>query len=192
MSNTDTIPGFSIEAMQSGDERAFEQLFRHFYKVLYFFTKRLTGDTFAAEEICAAVLFKLWQRRRDFDNLKPIKAFLYICAKNACLDYLDRQQRKDRHYKALRNVSEITEERILDDLYRAEVIHQVYYAIEQLPHKYAQIMKLAYIKGLKNNEIAHVLNMPLSTVNTQKARGLAALKKLLPRHFFTILLTMFP
>lgn len=46
------------------------------------------------EEIVQDTLFKLWQRRNDFDNYQSVKAFLYISTKNACMDGIDSEQRK--------------------------------------------------------------------------------------------------
>ncbi|GAA4306196.1 RNA polymerase sigma factor [Compostibacter hankyongensis] len=192
MSKTDSIPGFSIEAMQSGNEQAFEVLFRYFYKMLYFFSKRITDDTAVAEEITTGTFLKLWQRRGDFYHIAAIKSFLYISARNACLDYLDARQRKIRHYRALDDLAGDAEEHILDEIFRTEVLQQIYHAMDQLPARYSEVLKLAYMEGLQNTDIARQLQVPLSTINTRKARGLAALKKLLPRHSFVLLLGLLP
>jgi DNA-directed RNA polymerase specialized sigma24 family protein len=46
---------------------------------------------------------------------------------------------------------------------------------------------MAYVDGMKNEEIAETLSLPQSTVRNQKARGLVALKKSLPDGVFSLL-----
>jgi RNA polymerase sigma-70 factor (ECF subfamily) len=182
---------FSIESLQNGDERAFEVLFQHLYKGLCFFAAKISKNSMVAEEIASASLLKYWERRRNFDNLKAIKTFLYITVRNAALNQQESAHLRQNYYQDYAGGTENYEEPILDALFEAEVMERIYFAIEQLPSKYGTIIKLAYLEGKKNVEIAKELNIPASTVNTQKARGLSELKKLLPRQTLTILTFLF-
>lgn len=85
-------------------------------------------------------------------------------------------------YRNLGGYSTISEDDILVEIYRSELMQQLCSAIEQLPDKYGYGIKMAFIDGLKNHEIAEKLGIPVSAVNTQKARGLVALRKILPKH----------
>lgn len=193
MEQENYIPeSFSIEALQSGDERAFEAVFRIYFKPLRYFARQITNDQEAAADAATESLLKFWDHRQNFDNFQSVRAFLYISTKNACLDHLDAVHRRGSHHEAFANQTDFSENDILDEIYKAEVLQQVYYAIDQLPEKYGKILKLSYIEGLKNKEIAEKLDIPVSTVNTQKARGLDVLKKSLPKHSFLLLLAILP
>src|SRR5690606_36326833 len=116
------------------------------------------------------VLLKLWEKRRDFEDRNTIKAFLYISAKNACLNQLDKETRRRKREDALAAATGVTEESVMAGIYHAEALRNVCEAIDRLPEKYARVVRMAYIEGMDNDEIAGELGLPQSTVRNQKAR----------------------
>lgn len=171
---------FSIEALQKGSEHAFEAVFKAYYQALCYFGEKIIGDAQLAEEVAESVLLKLWEKRRDFANTNAIKAFLYISAKNACLNQLDKETRRHKRENIVANTAKVTEETLIAGIYHAEALRNICEVIEKLPEKYAKVVRMAYLDGMKNEEIAKGLNLPQSTVRNQKARGLAALRKQFP------------
>jgi RNA polymerase sigma-70 factor (family 1) len=176
--------------LQSGDEQAFDQLFRKFYPGLCFFARRFTPFQGTAEEIVQDTLFKVWQRRENFDNYSSLKAFLYISTKNACRDSADKEQRKlnREHNWFLENdqVEPDAEENII----YTEVLIEISQALDKLPEQCRKVMKMSYEQGMNGKEIAEVLQLSVSTVNNQKARGVSLLRKLLTTNTFTILMVL--
>jgi RNA polymerase sigma-70 factor (ECF subfamily) len=67
-------------------------------------------------------------------------------------------------------------------------MHQVFLAVQNLPPKYQQLFNLLYVQGKEVKEIALELNLPLSTVKSQKGRTLELLRKQLPHLGILILL----
>ncbi len=182
------LTDFDIKALQSGDEHAFEMVFRSYFRPLCYLARQITKDAESAADAATESLVKFWELRQNFDNFQSIRAFLYISTKNKCLDHLDAIHRRENHHQAFASQANFFEDNILDEIYKAEVLQHVYYAVDQLPEKYGKVLKLSYIEGLKNKEIAKRLDIPISTVNTQKARGLNMLKKILPKHSLILLL----
>ena len=65
---------------------------------------------------------------------------------------------------------------------------EIYSVIEGLPPAMRRISKLAYLEGLKNNEIAEQLDISVETVKVQKKRALKQLRlKLNPESLLTLL-----
>jgi len=65
---------------------------------------------------------------------------------------------------------------------------EIYSIIEGLPPAMRRISKLAYLEGLKNNEIAAQLDISVETVKVQKKRALKQLRlKLNPESLLTLL-----
>lgn len=52
-----------IARIRAGDERAFEELFRRYYRELSLYAARIDPSEGSAEEIVQDVFFKVWQRR---------------------------------------------------------------------------------------------------------------------------------
>jgi RNA polymerase sigma-70 factor (family 1) len=179
-----------LALLKNGDEQAFDQLFRKFYPGLCFFARRIIPVHGIAEEIVQDTLFKVWQRRADFDDYSSLKAFLYISTKNACRDSLDKEQRKlDRdHNWFLKNAG--IEADVEDNIIYTEVLIEISRALDKLPEQCRKIMKMSYEQGMSGKEIAAAMQLTVSTVNNQKARGITLLRKILSANSFTILLVV--
>jgi RNA polymerase sigma-70 factor (ECF subfamily) len=76
------------------------------------------------------------------------------------------------------------------DIIRAEFYGELYRAIHTLPPECRKIFTMLYIEGKTVRETAEELGLALSTVKTQKARGLAALKKKLRPYLYCLLMAM--
>lgn len=60
---------------------------------------------------------------------------------------------------------------------KAEIIYEIYTVVESLPPKCQQIIRLGYIQGMKNMDIAERLDISVSTVKTHKRLGLSILRR---------------
>ena len=69
------------------------------------------------------------------------------------------------------------DETIFAKLTRMDVSRQVHAAVRSLPPMCSRVIWLSYLDGLKNQEIAQLLQISVHTVKNQKARGLYLLKK---------------
>ena len=82
------------------------------------------------------------------------------------------------------------EEDVSEKIIRAEVVNELFKAIELLPAACREIFRLGYIEGLSNPKIAEVLDVSVNTVKTQKQRGIKILRNVLrPEAIFLLLLT---
>jgi len=166
-----------VALLRNSDERAFDLLFRRFYPSLCFFARRFVSVEGMAEEVVQDSLFKLWQRRKDFENYNAVKAFLYISTKNACRDGADQEQRKLNRDNQWYLQQEIMEQDAEDHMIKAEVLMEISKVINQLPEQCRRVMKMSYEQGMSGKEIAEIMGVSVSTVNNQKARGLSLMRK---------------
>lgn len=63
-----------------------------------------------------------------------------------------------------------------NEIMRAELLHEIYMAMEKLPEKCGQIFKMIFVDELSTFEIAGKLQINIQTVRTQKARAIALIK----------------
>lgn len=175
-------------AFQRGEEKGFDFFYRELYPSLCFFANRITKDIFEAEDIVSHAFIKIWQRHSQFNNAKNIRAYLYQIVRNDCLKFLNQKSRLVEVQNEIRYLSAPELNNNCEaDIIRAEFYGQLYKAIETLPTECRKIFKLLYIQGKTVKETSHELNLSVSTVKTQKARGLVVLRKKL----ITILLAFF-
>ncbi|RKT01753.1 RNA polymerase sigma factor [Chryseobacterium defluvii] len=173
-----------LKELRKGSDLAFECIYRHFQPSLIFFARRLliNFDIGESEEIVQDVFLKLYDKRKSFDSLSKVKAFLYLSTKNSCLNKIEKEKVQRKRFDLyIETFSEEDESFITSEIIYAEVVREVGLAIEELPEK-CRIIIREFLDGNKNaKEIAEKLNITVSTVNNQKARGILLLKQKLSR-----------
>lgn len=193
MAYEELIQGFSIEAFQEGHEAALQQVFDRFYASIQYMNKSLLEGDPISEEITQDTFLKLWNRRQNFSSLDKIKAFLYLAAKNACLDYIKTQQRKKRRIDLFTQSQQEEWESDADRaIIREEVLRTIAAAIETLPEQCRQVIRMAYLNGKNASEIAAAIGVTASTVRSQQSRGISLLRKKLTGRQFALFLSLLP
>ena len=180
-----------LSRFRLGDEKALNQIFNSFYNRLCLYTNQFANNSDIAEELAIDAFQKLWLRRADFFNIQALKSFLYVCTRNAALNYLDKEQRRSKKMFAFLNQEEAVEEPIVTNIIYAEIWNEIQQEINSLPEQCAKIIKLLYEMDLSPDEIAVQLNISRNTVYSQKFRGLAILKKKLSSSHFALLLAIY-
>lgn len=165
-----------MEALRKGEPEALQSLLKLYYGALCLFAERMVTDRQAAEDIVGEAFIKLWKRRDNFATVQNIKAFLYISTRNAALNLLKQAKRESLSKKQLAYLSEEQGAFVLNDMVRAEVLREIMQEIDKLPEQCGKVLKLGYLQGMKNQEIATMLNISVHTVKNQKARAIQLLK----------------
>lgn len=157
---------------------AFDQLFRNHYSVLVLFARKLIQDRPAAEDIVSEVFCKLWERQLRFATPESAKAFLYISTRNACINFL---QRGELHAGIREKIGKANangyEDYALNHMISTEVSRQLIRYVDALPAECRRIMRMSFLEGIPNCEIAKKLQLSVNTVRNQKARGIHLIRK---------------
>jgi RNA polymerase sigma-70 factor (family 1) len=167
----------TISGFQQGSKAAFAEVYNMYYSRLYFFIKKLIDDREEAQDITAETFVKLWNLRANFETQQNIKAFLYITARNACLDFLRHQQRQQNNKQEFTYLAMQSDDIALQhDEVQIEVLKQIHSEIENLPTQCRKIFKMAYLERLKNAQIADLLGLTEQTIRNQKTRAIKILR----------------
>lgn len=170
-----------MASLKNGDTHALRIIHGHYYHSLHVFADNLLGDIPGAEETLTDIFLMLWKKHQDFDTLQNIKAFLFISTRNACINLVKQFQRDSIRKRGLRNyLSPDHEEFALNHMIRAEWLQQIYQAIEDLPPRCRHILKLSYVEGMSNVQIAEQAKLSVNTVKNHKVRGLNLLRRKCP------------
>ena len=169
--------GFSIQSFQRGDQHAFNFIFDRYYRSLCYFANRFIPARPMAEDITQEAFVRLWEKHDAFSCQQSIKAFLYIITRNACLNFIKHcnREKKNEHHWGF--TWDETEDCILTNLTRSEVLKEILAAIDGLPPECRKVIQLCFIEGFENREIAQQLSLSVHTIKNQKARGLYLLRK---------------
>lgn len=179
-------------APKEWDEDTFHELYKQYYKALASYAYQFVGVDETAEDIVQDVFAILWENKSSYNNLAALKAFLYNTTRNKAIDILRHRHSQKRYMnKAMENgmpfrINPDGEEEFFDE----EIYRQLFIAIHELPERQREIFILK-MKGKKYKEIAHELDISLSTVKTLRQRAFNTIKKKLNQEAFTLFLLLF-
>lgn len=179
-----------LQRLGSGDKEVFAHIFREYYSALCAFAEKIIGSPDDVEDLVEEVFEKLWNRKPHFENIRHLKDFLYKVTRNACLDFIKNSiHRKERQARFLQTENDVESASDLC-LIRAEVYREIYREIMALPEQCGKIIRMGYIEGKRNEEIARELDLSVQTVKNQKSRGILLLKLRLSPELFVLLALM--
>jgi len=170
-----------------GEESVFDQVFRNYYAALCDFSQRYLHNKEDAEETVEQLFVNLWNKKPVFSDSDHMRAFLYRSVFNGCMNMLRSNQRQVKRENIYSLDTSFTEESFLHNMLRSETIGMIYREIDSLPDHYSKVIRMAYVDGLKNEEIAAQLNLSVQTVKNYKNKGISLLKTKLPGDLLQIL-----
>lgn len=178
---------------QGGNEQAFDRIFIHFYPLLCVFAERILHDELVGQDIAQDCLIKAWNRRNDFPDFPKLKSFLYTCVRNACFNELEKEKVKIKYQSTIEKSEPADDYNPLKEIIYAEVIGRIFAKVDTLPEKCRKVIRMTFMDGKSPKEIAEELNISISTVNSQKMRGLQLLKgKLSDKDFLIAVALLLP
>ena len=170
------------------DRSTFETHFDAFFRPLCAFGYRFIADAETIQDLVQSVFVSFWDQRGNFENEKAVKSFLYTSVKNKCLNHLKHLSVRQKHEEQL--IYELESgQPYTHQILEEDVFHRLYQEIENLPKSARKIMLLA-LKGLKNKEIAEILDISENTVKTQKKIAYSKLKDKLSGTMMNILMSL--
>ncbi|MBN2481598.1 MAG: RNA polymerase sigma-70 factor [Bacteroidales bacterium] len=164
-----------ITSLRSGDISAYESLFRQYYAALVLFAAKYVSDIDLAREIVQDFFVRLYEKRVSISIDVSIKSYLYRSVYNSCINYLNQRNIHEKHASNIR-LESVMEEDVENEIMTIDLQQKIFEIIEELPLKCRQIFKMNRFEGLKNEEIARMLNLSKRTVETQISKALKILR----------------
>lgn len=165
------------------DAEDFKAIFNLYYPGLCAFATRFILDAEDAKDVVSGIFFKLWVDKTILRKDLNVKGYLYATVRNACIDFLRSEKRKNNAYVQLAAL--LDDEQFFNELLKAEVLQEIYAEIASLPGQCREVFQKLYMEGLTYAEVAGQLNLSEQTVRNHKARAVLMLKrKLFPDSLF--------
>ncbi len=182
-------------AFQQGDEQALAYFYHEFHPVLSLYAHRWVEDRFTAEEIASEALVKTWKMHWKLDSYGAIRAYLYKVVQRDSIAYIRKEKKRTAMHQQSQPSQSISDTPF-DHVVRSEVYRIIHTALKDLSPANRKVIVMHYLEGKTTGQIARELKLHRSTVNTQKTKGLAALRKSLLRPmlilFYLIVKIFFP
>ncbi|PXX95390.1 RNA polymerase sigma-70 factor [Marinifilum breve] len=170
-------------------EIEFKKVFESYFPSLCVFANKFVRDEDLAKDLVQDVFVKIWNNETEFDSERSMKVYFYLATKNTCFDYLKKQKRRG-FTEELNEEVQIEDDYVVNEIVREETYRQLEGAIELLPEKAREILRLN-LQGLSNPEIAEELNVSINTVKTHKLHAFRKLRELFGEQYVIFLLVEF-
>ncbi|MCA8951133.1 MAG: sigma-70 family RNA polymerase sigma factor [Planctomycetes bacterium] len=159
--------------VQAGDLEAFAQLVERFQNMVYGLALSILRRREDAEEAAQDTFLKLYRARDTFDETKNLEPWLLRIAGNASRDKLRRRRVGEvpQLRRADDTVLELADPRSAVDDRKSHDDETVHRALGALSDKVRLPLELKYLRGLTNAQIAVALDISVSNVKVQIARG---------------------
>ncbi|MDD7886262.1 RNA polymerase sigma-70 factor [Flavivirga sp. 57AJ16] len=152
-----------------------KKIFYSHYESLVVYAKRFIFSMDACEDLVQDVFVELWEKEVKFPDEVSLKAYLYKVVRNKCYNIIKHNKVKNKYAENIKHAIE-DDNLFLKQIVEEEIVNHLYKAIEKLPERKKEIIKLS-LKGLKNNEIAEELGIKLQTVKTLKSQSYKILRE---------------
>jgi RNA polymerase sigma-70 factor, ECF subfamily len=174
-----------VARLRRGDLDALSVLLAQYQNRLYRFLLRLVRNSAEAEDLFQQTWVRVAEKIGRYDPQRSFEAWLFTLARNLAIDHLRRVQPESLDEPlagdpggttAAERLSS-TEMPALDGILKRERGDRLAEALAQLPVIYREVLTLRFEEEMKLEDIARVLEVPLSTVKTRLRRSLEGLRK---------------
>lgn len=163
-------------------EDDFRLIFRELYSPLAYYASHLVDED-EVKDLVQEAFVELWKYRESMTDREHMKAFLYRAVYSRAInimkhkavvkDYQDARtqieaSRMDFFHPEHNDVIRYMESR--------ELHQEIHTAIDELPDKRRQAFVMSYVHGMKNKEIADVMEVSVRTVDVHVYKALCYLR----------------
>jgi RNA polymerase sigma-70 factor (ECF subfamily) len=163
----------------------FSELFKLYYKPIFGYVLRRTGDFDETADITAETFFKALKYINNFSYTGiSVKVWLYRIATNEVNLFYRQKKRHNSIFERLKLDKELFSKYLNEDrkeyeneLQKNDQFLMILKELKLLPVKYQEVISLKYFEGKDNKEIADILNIKEGTLKSLLSRGLEKLRK---------------
>lgn len=163
--------------IRAGDQAAYRALVHRHLKRAYALARRMCGSDAEAEDIAQDAFLQVWQRRDHWtDEGAKFTTWLYRVVVNRCIDHRRRPAGED-----LDSVPEPQDHApdAVTHIQRRQVAARLRDAQDRLPPQQRAALALYYNEGLSNAEVATIMQISVTAVESLLKRARQQLRTLL-------------
>ena len=170
-----------MKAIQDRDPTALDALFQRYRLLLKSVILRIVRSHASSDDVMQECMLEIWHHAANYSPQKgsPL-GWIVTLAKRRAIDHLRRQQTylhaQDRMQDdALVNTHDQPND-ASDDCEQADLGRILQQQITRLPTPQQQVIRLAFLNGMSQREVAQATHTPLGTVKTRMELGLKKLR----------------
>lgn len=170
-----------MSAIQDRDADALQILVQRYRRLLKSAIMRTVNDDAAAEDVLQECLLDLWRHTDHYSSTKgkPLAWLMTLCRRRA-IDHLRRSmaysRARDRMEDEIKQTSGFSQS-TASDCEQADIGRVLGQHLSLLPPAQQEVIRLAFLNGMTQREVASATHTPLGTVKTRMELGLKKLRQ---------------
>jgi len=173
-------------AVQSGDEKAFDELIRRKTAPLLQTVIRIIRDREEARDVVQVVFLRVWEKRQSFDCRWSPNTWIFKIAVNLAIDHVRRRRTREQalrplgshlrslHRPGTRSIADLEDREVGDILERLSA---------DLTEKQRLVFLLAGVERLGSEEVGQIVGCKASTVRNHLFAARKHLRQALARRY---------
>lgn len=179
---------FLKTASGSSFEEGFRELVRRYKNPIITFLYRYTSDLKTSEDLAQECFLRIFKKLQDYNSTAKFSTWIYTIACNLAKDEFKRRRRhpaapldwkSSGHDDTTRTIPALADgqdDEPVAHAERSELGQKVQEVLRSLGDEDREVLILREIQGLKYEEIAQILELPMGTVKSRIARARQAFK----------------
>lgn len=155
------------------DEKAFEQLFKHFQPAVLRYAYKMKPDQQLAQEATQNSWIKIAKTISRLNDHRAFKSWLFQSVHWQMLDLI-RKQKFDKQCVSIDEVDELPNTKKVTEHENTDIVFKALSSLEDIDK---QAIHLFYLEEMSVQEISIVLSIPQGTVKSRLNRARNSLKK---------------
>lgn len=171
-----------VALLNESSKKAFNDLFRKYYKPLVAYAYRLV-ELQDAEEIVQSLFVYIWEKRKQLQINTSLNNYMFKAVHLRCLSCIQSNQTKRRKESSYWQMQDIYTETPLDYFEVQELVTKIEDALQRLPKDYKEAFMMQRFHGKSYKEIALELGVSAKTVDYRIQKVTKLLSKDLGDYF---------
>ncbi len=146
---------------------------------MYMAALRITGSVADAEDVVQDVCLRLWERRKSLDGVENLSAYVVTMVRHRALDMMSGGDRGRSTADSDQMPDRESDTDASSALESAQEVRRLLDAIDKLPDKESEIIKLKHIEGLEMNDIVTATGLSAGNIRVILFRARNHIRKLL-------------
>ena len=165
-----------VKAQKEGNQLAFSIVYKTYAAQTFSLAFKYLLNKELAEDAVQNLFLKLWLKKEEIDETKPINRYLFTMLKNDLLNTL-RDSKKNIYLleDCLSMVLELEDNSQNENL-KQEQMNIIQQALEQLSPQRRKVLEMIVSGKYSNQEIADKLNLSINTIKFQYSQSLKQIR----------------
>lgn len=171
-----------LRLVAGGDEHAFELLVGRYQQAVFNTVYRYTGNSDDVQDLAQEIFIKVWRNAGKFKGKSKFSTWLYSITANHCINYRRKNRRGHISLDQLALSGKVPDSlKVKPDWEQQRRVRLVRKALDELPNRQRMALILAQFEGRSYKEIAEIMKVSVSSVESLIFRARRAIKQKLAK-----------